>query len=729
VAIRWNLLRARDDFLLNQTEASRQELSQARLLTESAHSPLIGEVLRAEGLMLRDSGDWDGAAEKFKRSLAAARQQGDPLLQALNLVDLSAWGLQAGRFDEAARLSKEAADFAMSVHANRQLQMAVGNAGWAYEGLGDFDHALSNFLEAERRAAELGATRDRVRWLQNAGVASYRLGNLSAARNYDEQALQLARTLPNSTDQLANIQANLATLLSDQALYEQAAGYSNAARLSGLRSKDPDVRAYTLFVHGLLALHQHQAAAAQTELLDALQQATDADLRTDIESALAESDVSAGDESHAELWYRQSIRTFEAKRQNIHDESDRLSDFAYGSGAYRAYADFLISRARSREALALLDRSRARTLEEGLGIVDPGPKQSPDSESPQTLARKRAALLLFYSIGPKHSHLWAIDAKQIRVIDLPGEETLRNLIARHRKSIERSADLLREGPDGDAARSLYQILVAPVADMAPKGGHVFVIPDGVLYGLNFETLIEQNTEAAKFWIEDVAVNVANSLRMLSRDALKSGAPDQNLLLVGDPVTADAEFQALPNASLEIQRVRAHFPADRESVLTRELASPSRYGASHPEQFSYIHFVAHGTANRLSPMDSAVILSPEGEDAREFKLYAREIVRHPLRADLVTISACYGSGSRTYAGEGLVGLAWSFLRAGAHQVVGALWQVDDASTPLLMDRFYGALQGGESASSALRAAKLSLLHSSSPYRKPFYWGAFQLYVGS
>jgi tetratricopeptide (TPR) repeat protein len=403
VAIRWKLLRARDDFLLGQTEASRQELSQARLLTELAHSPLIGEVLRAEGLMLRDSGDWDGAAGKFKLSLAAARQQNELLLEALNLVDMSAWGLQAGRFDEAARLSEEAADFARSVHANRQLQMAVGNAGWAYEGLGDFDRALSDFLEAERRAAEMGATLDRVRWLQNAGVASYRLGNLSEARQYDERALQLARTLPNSTDQLANIQANIATLLFDQELYEDAAGYSNAARLWGLRSKDPDVRAYAMFVHGLLALHQHQATAAQAELLDALQQATDADLRTDIESALAESNVSAGDDSHAELWYRQSIRTFEAKRRNIHDESDRLSDFAYGSEAYRAYADFLMSRARSREALALLDRSRARTLEEGLGIVDPGPKQSPDSESPQTLARKRAALLLFYSIGPKHS--------------------------------------------------------------------------------------------------------------------------------------------------------------------------------------------------------------------------------------------------------------------------------------------------------------------------------------
>ena len=94
----------------------------------------------------------------------------------------------------------------------------------------------------------------------------------------------------------------------------------------------------------------------------------------------------------------------------------------------------------------------------------------------------------------------------------------------------------------------------------------------------------------------------------------------------------------------------------------------------------------------------------------FKLYARDIMRYPLHARLVTISACYGSGLRAYAGEGLVGLSWAFLRAGAHNVIGALWEVNDASTPLLMDRLYGELEAGSSPDAALRAAKLSLIHS-------------------
>jgi CHAT domain-containing protein len=124
-----------------------------------------------------------------------------------------------------------------------------------------------------------------------------------------------------------------------------------------------------------------------------------------------------------------------------------------------------------------------------------------------------------------------------------------------------------------------------------------------------------------------------------------------------------------------------------------------------------------------------VLSPTPKEPDDFQLYARDIVQHPINADLVTISACYGSGVRAYAGEGLVGLAWVFLRAGAHNVIAALWQVADAASPLLMDQLYSELQAGKPPDEALRAAKLALIHSSRIYRKPLFWGAFQLYAGS
>ena len=44
------------------------------------------------------------------------------------------------------------------------------------------------------------------------------------------------------------------------------------------------------------------------------------------------------------------------------------------------------------------------------------------------------------------------------------------------------------------------------------------------------------------------------------------------------------------------------------------------------------------------------------------------------------------------------------------MIGALWEINDASTPLLMDRLYAELQAGSSPDAALRAAKLSLIDS-------------------
>jgi CHAT domain-containing protein len=170
----------------------------------------------------------------------------------------------------------------------------------------------------------------------------------------------------------------------------------------------------------------------------------------------------------------------------------------------------------------------------------------------------------------------------------------------------------------------------------------------------------------------------------------------------------------------------YFAEDRRLELTEGTATASAYLASAPDKFSYLHFATHGTASRRAPLESAVILSPEGDS---FKLYARDIVSHPLTAYLVTISACNGAGIKTYAGEGLVGLSWAFLRAGAHYVIAGLWEVSDASTPQLMDELYKNLRAGDDPATALRKAKLAFVHSNGIYRKPFYWAPFLLYSGS
>jgi len=92
-----------------------------------------------------------------------------------------------------------------------------------------------------------------------------------------------------------------------------------------------------------------------------------------------------------------------------------------------------------------------------------------------------------------------------------------------------------------------------------------------------------------------------------------------------------------------------------------------------------------------------------------------------------VSGCRSAGERAYAGEGLVGFSWAFLRAGARRVIAGLWDVDDRSTAELMDRVYAGLRAGESPSRALRRAKLSLLRQGGSLARPYNWGPFQMFT--
>ena len=71
----------------------------------------------------------------------------------------------------------------------------------------------------------------------------------------------------------------------------------------------------------------------------------------------------------------------------------------------------------------------------------------------------------------------------------------------------------------------------------------------------------------------------------------------------------------------------------------------------------------------------------------------------------------GVGGPDDNGIEVPGIGFFFLRDGARSVLASLWQVNDASTSLLMQQFYRTLATGKmSKAEALRQAQLSLLKS-------------------
>ena len=436
----------------------------------------------------------------------------------------------------------------------------------------------------------------------------------------------------------------------------------------------------------------------------------------------------------AERTYKNTLTAFESARAQLKSEESKLPFLANATRIYDDYIHLLVQQGRSDEALDAADRSRARTLAQGLGVPLNDTSFRPAHLNPRQIARRTGATLLFYWLGQKQSHLWAITPEKITLIQLPAQTEIVARVERYRKALL-DVENPRQASNEDGL-ALYKLLVAPVTTLIRNNTPVMILADGALSQLNFETLLvpgpgsdDQTSppdHATHYLLEDTTLLAAPSLAMLAT-AKPARNADRSLLLLGNPISPSEDFPSLPLFGFEMTRIARHFNANRLAVFEGQKASPAAYLTSNPAQYSYIHFVAHAVASRTDPLDSAIILSRGKVSEDSFKLYARDIMRQSIDAKLVTISACYGSGTRSYAGEGLVGLSWAFLRAGAHNVIGALWEVSDDSTPRLMDTFYQGLEDGQTPAVALRGAKLALLHSHSRFRMPFYWAPFQIYT--
>ncbi len=712
-----------------QFQDSQRALDDALALATSSQPKLICEVVKAIGELQVDQKKYPEADASFHRALELAQKESREDQVAGGLVDLARLSTSQERFGEAIDRNQAALDLSRSLDMQGMVATVLGNTAWSYSLLGNFEKALDSFKEAAAVSERIGQTGYSFYWLTGVANAHIALHNFDAARSLLTDTLTRARKLGDTAtvtvclNALAEISLRSGRL-DEAAVYEQDALKIEEAGLDHFGTLQS-----SLLVGRIETNRRHYARAEKR--FQSLLRDPDAEtpLKWEALARLAKLHDDQGLVAKAEREYRQSIKTIEAARATITQPELRLSFLSGGIEFYDDYVQFLVAHGRPQDALKVAELSRAQTLEESLGPSANGAQLNAEITQPQQIARRLNATVLFYWVGQKQSYLWAITPEKTAYFTLPPASEIDPAVRSYRDAVAAPNDVAETNQA--ESEKLYEMLLAPAEKLIQQNSRVILLPDGSLYALNFETLIVP-TPKPHFWIEDVTITTANSLSLLVLSGNRTPPALKKLLLVGDALKASDEFEQLPNAEDEMQVVQSYFPESDRTVLRREKATPSAYLGSHPELYSYLHFVTHGTASRAQPLESAVILSKE-PDSKLFKLYARDIVTRHLNAELVTISACNGSGIRTFSGEGLVGLSWAFLRAGAHNVVGALWEVSDApSTGQLMDAFYRGISQGEDPATALRAAKLSFLrsgNSASVLKKPYYWAPFQLYAGS
>ncbi len=714
---------------LHQFPAAAQRLAVSENLCSFKAYAVCGGVDRAKGVLALEQGELGDAKDAFLKSLAFARAQKVPMFETTVLLNLGVVALQSEHYDEALDWLQSANKLALQSGEEDLAQTASGNLGWAYFKLGDKERSLQMLTEAEAHAAKLGDLLVEIQWSMTTGYVYMDSGQIELAKQEYRRALESARRI-NSKEHVTSILSDLAQVALASGNAEEADDYASQA-FASTDNQNKEDRLDLLAIQSQVKALRGDAVQAQS-LLHEVEAAPESQtsMKWASELAMANLHERLGEISQANHSYLSALATFEAARNQIEEEDSQLPFLTNAARIYDDYIHFLIKQGKVDEALAAADQSRARTLAQGLGVgLSTGPARNGASFRPAALrtsdiARRTGATVLFYWLGGKQSYLWAIGPANTKLFPLPAKDEIAAVVERYRRSLLEPQR--GHGIASDDAIALYNMLVAPAAGLIAPQGNVAIVCDGPLSLLNFETLTVPGPRP-HYWIEDVDVISAPSLSMLA--AAKPPQPGKRkLLLMGDAVSPNADYPDLPMAAVEMKAISKHFDAGDETVYARRAATSDAYLKSNPRQYSYIHFVAHGVASRTEPLDSAIILSRTTAAEDSFKLHAREIIQHPIDARLVTISACYGGGTRSYAGEGLVGLSWAFLRAGAHNVIGALWEASDDSTPQLMDSMYQGIENGMAPSAALRQAKLALLHSDSKFRQPFYWAPFQIYAG-
>jgi CHAT domain-containing protein/Tfp pilus assembly protein PilF len=716
---------ARHSKVLAQIDLSSRRLAEAgtrlaraeTLARQHDDGALLREVLLLDGLRLSAGGD-PAARPRTEEAYENARAAGDVYWQAAALNNLGLFRFRAFLYDEALTTFERALEAARAVGALRFAAASLTNIGPCYYRLGDLGRARDALEEAARIQEAIGAQGNLQASLGELGNLAFLEGDAVQAATLYRRAIDLARS--HAPPDAARWEGNLAAVLAHTGAWAEADELNSQAAAARQAAGDTSGVAYARLNAGIIALRQGRVTEAKAALQDAGARAGDnPDLAWEISAERAAVAASTGDRQAAEQHFEAALQGVESTRAGLRRDH-QITFLQPRLRFYRRYVEWLVEQGQTDRALSVVESSRVQMLASQFGRAAEHGRGDSVAALQRVAARERAALLSYW-ITPTRSFVWVVTPQHRQLVALPAEADIARLVQAYRTFLE--AGLRDPVTTGFApADQLYSMLIAPVVPHLNGATRVIIAPDGPLHALPFDALIVPGPRP-RYWIQDVTVSIAPSLTVLATAAPARTTAGSALLAFGAP---EPDVPGLP----PLQHARAELAALADQgahveVIAGGRATPDAFGAASPERFARIHFAAHAVANAASPLDSAILTAPGPTGTR---LLARSLLDMRLTADLVTISACRGAGSRIIAGEGLVGFVWVLLHAGARHVVAGLWDVNDRSTLELMTALYAGLDAGAVPADALRDAKLRLLVENSRFRHPFYWAPFEVFIG-
>jgi CHAT domain-containing protein len=216
----------------------------------------------------------------------------------------------------------------------------------------------------------------------------------------------------------------------------------------------------------------------------------------------------------------------------------------------------------------------------------------------------------------------------------------------------------------------------------------------------------------RYALDSGIITYSPSARMLASAAGKVAIAADSVLVVDEPRNFD--LPALPNSSREADAVLSCFNPEKTVLFRHEQATRSQVMETC-KNYSVLHFACHAMAKLAAPLESGLVMA-DGE-----WLTLRDLLGlRTENARLAVLSACETGMLGAALPDETLGLPAGLLQAGVAGVIATMWAVSDASTTLLMVRFYDLWRREKlHPAAALRQAQLWLRDTTHQEKEDYF----------
>jgi CHAT domain-containing protein/tetratricopeptide (TPR) repeat protein len=680
----------------------------------------------------------------YNQALPILQEVGDRSGEATTLSNIGLVYDKIGQPQKALNYYKEALPILQEVGNRSGEATTLNNMGGAQNRIGQPQQALDYYKQALLIFQEVGNRSGEATILNNMGGVYDSIGQSQQALDYYKEALPILQEVGNRSVEATTLN-NMSGVYSSIGQPQKALDYLNQA-LSILREVgNRSVERITLDNIGFLYENQDNTAQAikfYQKAIDITESIQDEIKVEELKASFASQQVNTYDRLINLLWQKGD---FEEAFNYVERAKARafLDQLANGRIDFRAGANSKLleqEQALKTQIIALRQqlitlRNRPRNKWDTDTIAQTETQLDNHEKDYQDL------LLQIKLQSPETADLISVDVASLSEIKglldtdttlveyfVTEDRTLAFIITKNsfktvtlsvtREQLKEELTLFRDLADPSLddshpqeLQNLHDWLIKPLQPHL-NTAKIAIVPHGILHYLPFAALTDGN----HYFSDNYALSTLPSASILRFLPEKRKSQTNSVLALGD---ADVPgLSPLNFARKEVQTIAQLF--NSQPLLGKTATETSVW--SKATQSGILHLAVHGEYNTNNALFSAIRLA--GDTENDGRLEVHEVYGLDLTTttNLVVLSACQTNIGKLSQGDEVVGLNRAFLYAGTPTVIASLWNVDDAATGLLMEKFYTHWQAGMSKAEALKQAQIEVRKD---YPHPYFWAAFSL----